>query len=161
MDMDQLAQFQCVVENRNFNQAAKHLSMSQPALSRSIQRLEEELGQPLFERKSRSVDLTDAGLLFRKSAEQILLIVEDTTDNLLKRCKQCELDVAVLALPIPSHHVEVDELFEEELSLVIPPDHPLTIKKQIRVSYIEAYPFVLLDEVHCLSSNITSFCQQL
>lgn len=76
MDMDQLAHFQCVAELRNFTHAAERLSMSQPALSRSIQRLEEELGQPLFERKPRSVDLTDAGQLFQSRAEQILLILE-------------------------------------------------------------------------------------
>ena len=208
MDMDQLTQFQCVAENRNFTHASKILSMSQPALSRSIQRLEEELGQPLFERKSRTVDLTDAGMLFQKCAEKILLLVEDTkaeicddgqsgrirvgaiptvapyflpgllrrfsddfpratiivqedtTENLLKRCKQGELDVAVLALPIPSRYVEIDELFDEELSLVMPPKHPLTQKKQIRLIDIEPYPFVLLDEAHCLSDNITTYCRQ-
>jgi LysR family hydrogen peroxide-inducible transcriptional activator len=208
MDMEQLGYFQCLVEHRNFTQAAKMLGVSQPALSRSIQRLEEELGQPLFERKSRTVDLTDAGVLFQKSAEQILLIVEDTkaeicddgqsgririgaiptvapfflpdllrrfsddfpkaaliiqedtTENLLKRCKQGELDVAIVAMPIPTRYVEVDELFDEELWLVLPPNHPLAQKKQIRLVDLETYPFVLLDEAHCLSENITSFCRR-
>ncbi len=208
MDMDQLTQFQCVAADRNFTHASQRLGISQPALSRSIQRLEDELGQPLFERKSRSIELTDAGLLFQKCAEQILLILEDTkaeicddgqsgririgaiptvapyflpdllrrfaddfpkatmiiqeetTDNLLKRCKQGELDVAILALPIPARYVEVDELFEEELLLVMPPNHILTKKKQIRIADVEPYPFVLLDEAHCLSDNITTFCRQ-
>lgn len=208
MDFEQLVHFQCLTETKNFTQAATRLNLSQPALSRSIQRLEEELGQPLFERKPRSVDLTDAGVLFQNRAEQILNIIEDTkseicddgesgrirvgaiptiapyflpellrnfsdkfpkssiivqedvTDNLLKRCKQGELDVAVLAMPIPGRYVEIEELFDEELSLVLPIGHPLTKKKQIRVADVEAYPFVLLDEAHCLSDNITSFCRQ-
>ncbi len=208
MDMDQLAHFQCVAELRNFTHAAERLSISQPALSRSIQRLEEELGQPLFERKPRSVDLTDAGQLFHSRAEQILLILEDckaeicddgqsgririaaiptiapfflpnllrtfsdafpkaslivqedTTDNLMRRCKQGELDVAIVALPVPTKYVEVESLFEEELSLVLPCNHPLAKKKQIRISDVEHYPFVLLDEAHCLSENITSYCRQ-
>lgn len=208
MDMDQLANFQCVAETGNFTHAADRLGISQPALSRSIQRLEEELGQPLFDRKPRSVSLTDAGLLFQKRAEQILLIVEDTkaeicddgqsgrirvaaiptiapfflpdllrkfsdaypkasllvhedtTDNLIRRCKQGELDVVILALPVPTKYVEVEELFEEELSLVLPCDHPLTKKKHVRIADVEHYPFVLLDEAHCLSDHITSFCRQ-
>lgn len=207
MDMDQLSHFQCVAELRNFTHAAERLSISQSALSRSIQRLEEELGQPLFERKPRSVDLTDAGELFQSRAEQILLILEDckaeinddgqsgrlriaaiptiapfflpdllrrfsneypkanlivqedTTDHLMKRCKQGELDVAIVALPVPTRYFEVEELFEEELSLVLPKDHVLANKKQIRIDDIKRYPFVLLDEAHCLSDNITSFCR--
>ncbi|MFG0289957.1 MAG: LysR family transcriptional regulator [Rhodopirellula sp. JB044] len=208
MDMDQLAYFQCVAETKNFTHAAERLSLSQSALSRAIQRLEDEVGQPLFERKPRCVELTDAGLIFQSRAEQILLIVEDmkaeicddgqtgrlrigaiptiapyflpellrqfadqfpnanlivqedTTDNLVRRCKQGELDVAILALPIPTKYVEIDNLFDEELSLVMPPDHPLTKKKQIRLSDIQHEPFVLLNEAHCLSDNIVSFCRQ-
>src|SRR6056297_768638 len=173
MDTEQLIHFQCVVELRNFTHAAQRLAMSQSALSRSIQRLEEELGQPLLERKPRSVDLTDAGLLFQNRAEQILLILEDTkaeicddgqsgririgaiptiapyflpdllrkfshafpdasiivqeetTEKLLKRCTDGELDVAILALPAPVKYLEVEELFDEELLLVLPPAHPL------------------------------------
>lgn len=208
MDTEQLIHFQCVAELRNFTHASERLGVSQPTLSRSIQRLEEELGQPLFERKPRSVELTDAGALFRSRAEQILLILEDTkaeicddgqsgririgaiptiapyflpdllrsfsadypraalivqedvTDNLMKRCRQGELDVAVLALPVATRYVEVERLFDEELSLVMPPDHPLVKKKRICIADVEHYPFVLLDEAHCLSDSITSFCRQ-
>ncbi|EMI42594.1 LysR family transcriptional regulator [Rhodopirellula sp. SWK7] len=208
MDMDQLMYFQGVAETRNFTHAAERLNLSQSALSRAIQRLEDEVGQPLFERKPRSVELTDAGLIFQSRAEQILLIVEDmkaeisddgqtgrlrigaiptiapyflpdllrqfadqypkanlvvqedTTDNLVRRCKQGELDVAIVALPIPAKYVEIDNLFEEELFLVLPPEHPLTQKKQIRLSDIQHEPFVLLNEAHCLSDNIVSFCRQ-
>jgi LysR family hydrogen peroxide-inducible transcriptional activator len=207
MDIEQLAYFQCVAEARNFTRAAERLNLSQSALSRSVARLEEELGQPLFERKSRSVELTDAGQLFQSRAAQILRIVEDTkaeicddgktgrvrvgaiptvapfflpdllrefsdnhkqatvivqedtTDNLLRRCTQGELDVVILALPIPAKYLEVDKLLEEELSLVLPLKHPLLKKKQIRLVDVHEYPFVLLDEAHCLSDNITSFCR--
>ncbi|TWU51779.1 LysR family transcriptional regulator [Rubripirellula reticaptiva] len=208
MDMDQLSHFRSLADLRNFTHAAAQLGISQSALSRSIMRLENELGQPLFERKPRSVDLTDAGQLFHSRAEQILLILEDckaeicddgqsgrirvaaiptiapfflpnllrtfsdaypkatlivqedTTENLMKRCKQGELDVAIVALPVPSRYVEVEELFDEELSLVLPQKHPLAERKRIRIEDVEHYPFVLLDEAHCLSDNITSFCRQ-
>ena len=208
MDTDQLRYFLCVAEKGNFTHAGEHLGVSQPTLSRSIQRLEEELGQPVFERKTRSVELTDAGLLLQARVQQILAIIhdvkaeisddgksgrvrvgaiptiapfflpdllrnfskrfplaslivqEDTTDNLIKRCKQGEIDVAILALPIPAKYLEIDTLFEEELMLVLPPDHPLLELKSIRIEDVEPYPFVLLDEAHCLSDNITSFCRQ-
>lgn len=208
MDTDQLRFFLGVAETRNFTRAAEKMGVSQPALSRSIQRLEEELGQPLFERKPRSVDLTDAGLLLQSRVQLILSIIddvkaeisddgqsgrirvgaiptiapyflpdllrnfsqrfpraslivqEDTTDHLIKRCKQGEIDVAILALPVPAKYLEIDELFSEELFLVLPPNHPLLAKKKIRIEDVEPFPFVLLDEAHCLSDNITSFCRQ-
>ncbi|MDX1563781.1 MAG: LysR family transcriptional regulator substrate-binding protein, partial [Phycisphaeraceae bacterium] len=40
------------------------------------------------------------------------------------------------------------------------PDHPLAEKQAIRLHHVEPYPFVLLDEAHCLTDNIVSFCQQ-
>ncbi|MCE3016876.1 MAG: LysR family transcriptional regulator [Pirellula sp.] len=49
-----------------------------PKSKRSVGRLEEERGQPLFERQTRSVSLTDAGHLLLERARQILLLVDDT-----------------------------------------------------------------------------------
>jgi len=208
MEVDQLRYFLRVAGRSNFTRAAEDLGISQPALSRSIQKLEEELGQPVFERKARSVSLTEAGVLLQSRAQQVLTIIEDTkaeitddgqsgrvrvgaiptiapyflpnllrqfssefpnsslivqentTDSLLKSCTQGEIDLAILALPVPTKYLEVEELFEEELLLVLPPEHPLVEKLKIRLSDVEPLPFVLLDEAHCLSDNIVSFCRQ-
>ena len=208
MDLDQLRYFLRIAERQGFTRAADDLAISQPALSRSIQKLEEELGQPVFERRARSVSLTDAGALLQARAQQVLTIIEDTkaeitddgksgrlrigaiptiapyflpgvlrkfstefpnaalivqentTDNLLKSCTQGEIDLAILALPVPAKYLEVEALFEEELFLVLPTDHPLVKKEKIRPSDVEPYPFVLLDEVHCLTSSIVSYCRQ-
>ena len=62
MDFDQLTHFLKVAQHQNITRAAEDLGLSQPAVSRSIQKLEEELGQPLFERQTRKVVLTDAGV---------------------------------------------------------------------------------------------------
>lgn len=208
MELDQLRYFLKVAERGNFTRAAEDLVISQPALSRSIQKLEEELGQPVFERKTRSVLLTQSGTLLQARAQQVLTILEDTkaeitddgqsgrvrigaiptiapyflpdvlrkfsakfpkaslivqentTDVLLKSCTQGEIDLAILALPVPARYLEVEELFEEELLLVLPPEHPLVNKDKVRLTDVEPYPFVLLDEAHCLSGNIVSFCRQ-
>jgi LysR family hydrogen peroxide-inducible transcriptional activator len=208
VEIDQLRYFLGVAERGNFTRAAENLAISQPALSRSIQKLEDELGQPVFERKTRSVTLTEAGVLLQSRAQQILTILEDTkaeitddgqsgrirvgaiptiapyflpkklqqfadefpkatlivqedtTDALLKACTQGEIDLAILALPISARYLEIEELFEEELLLVLPTDHPLVKKEKIRLSDVEPYPFVLMNEAHCLSDNIVSFCRQ-
>ena len=208
MEIEQLRQFLKVAETQNFTRAADEVGLSQPALSRSVARLEEELGQPVFERQTRKVVLTDAGQVLASRARQILSLVEDakaeisddgesgrlriaaiptiapyflpqvlstfskqhpkatvvvqedTTDNLLKRCTNGEIDLAILALPISVKYLEVESLFKEELLLVLANDHPLVSKKQIRLSDVEPLPFVLLSEAHCLSDNIETFCRQ-
>jgi LysR family transcriptional regulator, hydrogen peroxide-inducible genes activator len=79
MELEQLRQFVQVADLKNFTRAAAACDMSQPALSRSIIRLEEELGQPLFDRQPRNVALTDAGKLLLGRARQILAMVDDVT----------------------------------------------------------------------------------
>lgn len=70
MDFNHLKLFLDVVQTRSFIQTAKKNYMSASTLSRHIQRMEEELGQPLFLRDNRQVQLTEAGKKFQTFAEQ-------------------------------------------------------------------------------------------
>ena len=72
MDWHQLKFFQTLASINNFTKTADELSLSQSALSRSISRLEEELGVPLFERKSRGVVLNRYGEIFLKHVNQAM-----------------------------------------------------------------------------------------
>ena len=78
MELDQLRYFLRVAQRGSFTKAADELGVSQPALSRSIQKLEEELGQPVIERHPRHVTLTEAGALLQSRAQQIFTILDDT-----------------------------------------------------------------------------------
>lgn len=82
VELDQLRNFLCVAEKGSFTRAAEEVALSQPALSRSIQRLEEELGQPLFDRQTRKVVLTDAGNLLLMRARQIVSLAEDAKEEI-------------------------------------------------------------------------------
>lgn len=89
-----------------------------------------------------------------------MIIQEDTTDNLLARCKQGAIDIALLALPIVAKYVDTEELFTDELLLAVPVGHPLAKKKRVSLEDVEAFPFVLLNEAHCLTNSVVSFCRQ-
>ena len=78
MEIEQLRHFVKVAELASFTRAAEEIGLSQPALSRSIARLEAEFGQPMLERQTRSVALTDAGRLLLVRAKQIVSMVDDT-----------------------------------------------------------------------------------
>lgn len=72
MELNQLEYFLTVAKLQHVTRAAEALSITQPALSHSIARLEEELGVPLFERSGRNVRLNRYGRLFARRVESIL-----------------------------------------------------------------------------------------
>lgn len=81
MDLRGLNYFLTVAEELNFTRAAQRLNMSQPPLSNQIRALEEELGTPLFTRSSRGVQLTEAGKLLYRRANQLLDLAERTKEE--------------------------------------------------------------------------------
>ncbi|PZE21731.1 LysR family transcriptional regulator [Paenibacillus xerothermodurans] len=72
MEWQQLEYFQTVAHMEHMTRAAQFLSISQSALSRSIARMEQELGVPLFHREGRSITLNRYGQLFLKRVQRIL-----------------------------------------------------------------------------------------
>jgi DNA-binding transcriptional LysR family regulator len=72
MELRHLRYFVAVGEEQHYGRAARRLRVAQPALSRQIQDLEEELGFKLFERLPRGVRLSAAGTLFLEDARRIL-----------------------------------------------------------------------------------------
>ena len=72
MELQQLKYFAQVAQMESISKAAESLHVSQPAVSRSIIRLEEELGTQLFDRIGKRVCLNDVGVLFLGSVEKAL-----------------------------------------------------------------------------------------
>jgi DNA-binding transcriptional LysR family regulator len=72
MEMHQIRYFLAVCNTLNFTRAAEHCNVTQPALTRAIQKLEEELGGLLFRRERKLTHMTDLGNLVRPQLEAIL-----------------------------------------------------------------------------------------
>ena len=86
MEIRVLRYFLEIAREGNMSRAAETLHVSQPTLSKQIKDLEGELGKKLFRRGSASVRLTDEGMLLRKRAEDILDLVDKTTDEFSSLC---------------------------------------------------------------------------
>jgi DNA-binding transcriptional LysR family regulator len=71
MEMHQIRYFLAVCDTLNFTRAAEQCNVTQPALTRAIQKLEEEFGGLLFRRERHLTHLTDLGRLMRPQLEQV------------------------------------------------------------------------------------------
>ena len=78
MEINNLQTFVAVAETGSFSQASEQLFLTQPAISKRIAALEEELGTSLFDRIGRKISLTEAGQALLPRARSILLEVEDS-----------------------------------------------------------------------------------
>lgn len=78
MELRVLHYFVAIVQAKNISKAASSLHVSQPALSRQIKQLEDEVGQTLFERGHRQIHLTSAGYYLYQRATEILNLVDKT-----------------------------------------------------------------------------------
>ncbi|MDY3249788.1 MAG: LysR family transcriptional regulator [Candidatus Choladocola sp.] len=77
--------FYTVARKKNISQAAKELFISQPAISKSISRLERSMNTTLFKRSSRGVTLTPEGKILYEYVEQAFLTIKTGEDTLARR----------------------------------------------------------------------------
>src|SRR6185295_20257432 len=174
MTLTELKYIVAVARERHFGRAADACFVSQPTLSVAIKKLEDELGMPLFERRSNDVTLTDAGerivaqaqrvldeaarikeiaksgkdplsgplrlgvictigpyllpslvrQLLKDAPQMPLLLTENYTVKLLELVKNGEIDVAILALPLPDSGLVMQPVYDEEFMVAVPRDHP-------------------------------------
>src|SRR6266487_3242438 len=110
MDLLQLEHFLAVVEEGTFTRAAERVSRTQPAVSQSIKKLEEEIGGQLFSRDLHDVSLTEAG----KTLVEFSLQVMDR-----------EVHVGFVKDEPGFHELKCIEVHADEMIVVAPPHHPL------------------------------------
>jgi DNA-binding transcriptional LysR family regulator len=77
VELSELRVFLKVAAERSFSRAAMKLHRTQPAVSQAVRRLEENVGERLFDRATKDASLTDAGRLLRDYAERLLRLSEE------------------------------------------------------------------------------------
>jgi LysR family nitrogen assimilation transcriptional regulator len=85
LDSEALRDFMRVAETGSVSAAARQLHITQPALSRRIKLLEEELGEALFERTGRGVRVTEAGALLEAQARPLLRQLDRLAERIVSR----------------------------------------------------------------------------
>lgn len=106
MDTQSLKAFLAVAQQHSFSLAAEQLYLTQSAISKRIQNLEEQLNTQLFDRHNRTISLTEAGQLLLPKAQMILDLVADTELE-VQNLKQ---EVAGKLSLATSHHIGLHRL---------------------------------------------------
>src|SRR5215471_11684507 len=120
MELRHLRYFIAIAEELSLRRAAHRLHVSQPALSRQISDLEDELGVELFTRNSRGVELTEAGRVFLIGGRRVLAAAKQAAEQAQEAAKgeRGRLVIGSLGAAIISFLSGVLSRFREQHPLV-------------------------------------------
>src|SRR5215467_1697782 len=214
MTLTELKYIVAVARERHFGRAADACFVSQPTLSVAIRKLEDELGMPLFERRSNDVTLTDSGerivaqaqrvldeaarikeiaksgkdplsgplrlgviytigpyllpslvrQLLKDAPQMPLLLTENYTVKLLELIKNGEIDVAILALPLPESGLVMQPVYDEEFMVAVPRDHAWAKRSKrngVASEELKKETMLLLGAGHCFRDHVLGVCPEL
>jgi LysR family hydrogen peroxide-inducible transcriptional activator len=89
-----------------------------------------------------------------------LVVYEDLTEALIDELVGGEIDVGIMSLPIRDKLIATQELFNEPLLVASSRRQQGLAKRAFLVKELEGFPFIALNEVHCLGEQVQSFCYQ-
>lgn len=95
MTLLHLRYFCVVAKHESISKAAEELMVSQPALSKVIRSLEEELGCPLFVRNGRNMTLNQEGIIFYESVSRSLSILDDAVNTVSSQLSSKEIHICI------------------------------------------------------------------
>jgi LysR family transcriptional regulator, hydrogen peroxide-inducible genes activator len=98
----------------------------------------------------------------RKALPQLgLMLYEHQTEELLKRLREGEIDLGILALPVDLDGLESRRLYREEFTVALPSDNPLAQKPSIKAADLKGQTLLLLEDGHCLRDQALEVCSRI
>jgi LysR family hydrogen peroxide-inducible transcriptional activator len=99
-----------------------------------------------------------AGRLRKQLPRLELMLYEYQTDLMLEKLHSGEIDVGILALPVPLEGLDSHELYKEPFMVAMPSGHRLGSRAQIRVQDLSNETLLLLEDGHCLRDQALDIC---
>ncbi len=97
-------------------------------------------------------------LLHEMAPQMPLILVEDSTANLVERLKRGEVDVVVVSLPFGQSGIKSLALYDEPFVVVLPVPHPWAEKAAIEVQDLAREDLLMLGEGHCFRDQVLKLC---
>ncbi len=99
-----------------------------------------------------------AGRLRKQLPRLELMLYEYQTDPMLEKLHSGEIDVGILALPVPMDGLESWELYKEPFTVAVPSNHRLAQRRSIKVDDLTHETLLLLEDGHCLRDQALDIC---
>ena len=91
----QITYFLALCRYKNFSETARRLYVSQPAVSKQIFSLEEELGVTLFKREYKNIDLTKEGKILQETLEKTVQMIQDAKTRMYRQSHSQEYSLKI------------------------------------------------------------------
>ena len=182
MDIKQLYYFTAVAQAGSYSKAAESLAVSQPTLSVTVKKLEEELGVQLFYAFNREQHLTDEGLRLWTKAKQILDLYQETLDDMKtpnfsmeypnieikmiedgayridQRIERGEVDIAVTLNSKRLSSFAYCHFSTQRNVALLHKSHPLAKEPSVTVSQLRDDSFAIFNQDFILHEQIVDAC---
>ena len=89
-----------------------------------------------------------------------LEVHEDLTEDIVQKLVSAELDVGITSLPIKHKMLQTEELLTETLLVASSHKYGIATQASIHVKELDDFPFIALNEMHCLGEQVQDFCYQ-
>src|SRR5215471_5573732 len=99
-----------------------------------------------------------AGVLRKRLPRLELMLYEFQTDPMLQKLHSGEIDVGILALPVPLDGLDVYELYKEPFTVALPAGHKLAQRRTVKVADLNHETLLLLEDGHCLRDQALDIC---
>jgi DNA-binding transcriptional LysR family regulator len=156
MDTQALTAFLAVAESGSFSTAAERLFITQPAVSKRIAQLEQQLGTRLFDRVGRRIRLTEAGEALLPRARQVLRrfsreypdvkldIHFIDSEEAWEAVLHGDLEMGVVTLPPqPDPRLHSQAVWQDPLVFMAAPEHPLARLERVPLETLTGYSAIL------------------
>lgn len=138
MELVQLFYFQHVAATQSLTLSSQELHITQPALSKSISRLEKELGILLFDRDSNRIYLNEAGVQFAGYVDRILTLLDEAVAK-TKETAEKEKKRVKVASAVPMFGVNLNAIYQGDLEIITRStanDEAVSLLKQGKVDFV-------------------------
>ena len=126
------------------------------------------MSDPSSDRSSGAAGTSEGGPLrriLRKLRKQLprlkLMLYEYQTQPLLDRLRDGEIELGILALPVPHEGLETRALYDEPFTVAVPNQHPLAKRSNLKVDDLTGENLLLLEDGHCLRDQALDVCSKI
>jgi LysR family hydrogen peroxide-inducible transcriptional activator len=90
-----------------------------------------------------------------------VMLYEYQTQPLLEKLRAGDIDLGILALPVPLDGLEARPLYEEDFTLAVPSNNPLAKRSNVKIDDLSGETLLLLEDGHCLRDQALDVCSRI